>query len=128
MVMELIKGRTLRDIIKSEGALLPRRAAEITAEAAAALTVAHAAGVFHRDVKPGNIMITPEGGVKVTDFGIARALDDSEELTRTGRRHRNRHLLQPRTGPGVPRGCQVRRLLPRGGPLRDAHRDAAVHR
>ena len=84
MVMELIKGRTLRDIIKSEGALLPRRAAEITAEAAAALTVAHAAGVFHRDVKPGNIMITPEGGVKVTDFGIARALDDSEELTRTG--------------------------------------------
>ncbi|RPI24185.1 MAG: serine/threonine protein kinase, partial [Actinobacteria bacterium] len=84
MVMELIKGRTLREILKSEGALLPRRAAEIAAEAAAALTVAHNAGVFHRDVKPGNIMITQDGGVKVTDFGIARALDDSEELTRTG--------------------------------------------
>src|SRR5690606_35432824 len=64
--------------------LLPRRAAEIAAETAAALSVAHEAGVFHRDIKPGNIMLTPSGTVKVTDFGIARALDDSEELTRTG--------------------------------------------
>jgi serine/threonine-protein kinase len=84
MVMELIEGRTLRDILRSEGALLPRRAAEIAAEAAAALSVAHQSGVFHRDIKPGNIMLTPDGAVKVTDFGIARALDDSEELTRTG--------------------------------------------
>ncbi len=84
MVMELIEGRTLREILKTEGALLPRRAAEIAAEAAAALTVAHQAGVVHRDIKPGNIMITRDGAVKVTDFGIARALDDSEELTKTG--------------------------------------------
>ncbi len=84
MVMELIDGRTLREIRRSEGALLPRRAAEIIAEVAAALTVAHEAGVTHRDIKPGNIMLTPDGSVKVTDFGIARALDDSEELTRTG--------------------------------------------
>ena len=84
MVMELIEGRTLREILKTEGALLPRRAAEIAAETAAALTVAHQAGVVHRDIKPGNIMVTNDGAVKVTDFGIARALDDSEELTRTG--------------------------------------------
>lgn len=84
MVMELIDGRTLREIRRHEGALLPRRAAEIIAEAAAALTVAHDRGVFHRDIKPGNIMVTPGGTVKVTDFGIARALDDSEELTKAG--------------------------------------------
>ncbi len=84
MVMELIDGRTLRDIRRADGILLPRRAAEIAAETAAALSVAHDAGVFHRDIKPGNIMLTPSGTVKVTDFGIARALDDSEELTRTG--------------------------------------------
>ena len=84
MVMELIEGRTLRDILRAEGPLFPRRAAEIAAETAAALTVAHEAGVVHRDIKPGNIMITKTGAVKVTDFGIARALDDSEELTRTG--------------------------------------------
>ncbi len=84
IVMELIEGRTLRDVLRTEGALLPRRAAEIIVEAAAALAVAHRAGLFHRDVKPGNIMLARDGSVKVTDFGIARALDDSEELTRTG--------------------------------------------
>ncbi len=84
MVMELIEGRTLRDVLRTEGALLPRRAVEIALEAAAALSVAHQAGISHRDVKPGNIMLTTDGSVKVTDFGIARAFDDSEELTRTG--------------------------------------------
>ncbi|MGH8934667.1 MAG: Stk1 family PASTA domain-containing Ser/Thr kinase [Acidimicrobiia bacterium] len=84
IAMELIEGRTLRDILRAEGRLLPRRAAEVAAEAAAALAVAHRAGLVHRDVKPGNIMLTREGDVKVTDFGIAHAWDDSSELTRTG--------------------------------------------
>ncbi len=84
MVMELIRGRTLREILRTERSVMPRRAAEISADAAAALSVAHQHGVYHRDIKPGNIMITDDGTVKVTDFGIARALDDSEELTRTG--------------------------------------------
>ncbi|MDJ0924362.1 MAG: Stk1 family PASTA domain-containing Ser/Thr kinase [Acidimicrobiia bacterium] len=102
MVMELIQGRTLRDIRKSEGLLLPRRAAEIAAETAAALTVAHQAGVFHRDIKPGNIMLTPDGSVKVTDFGIARALDDSEELTRTGAVIGTATYFSPEQAQGLP--------------------------
>jgi serine/threonine-protein kinase len=102
MVMELIEGRTLRDIRRSEGPLLARRAAEIAAEAAAALTVAHHAGVFHRDIKPGNILLTPDGSVKVMDFGIARALDDSEELTRTGAVIGTATYFSPEQAQGIP--------------------------
>jgi serine/threonine-protein kinase len=84
IVMELVEGRSLRDVLRSEGRLLPRRAIEIAAEVAAALAVAHRSGLVHRDVKPGNILLATDGTVKVTDFGIARAWDDSQELTRTG--------------------------------------------
>ena len=82
--MELIKGRSLRDVLKSESALLPRRAAEIAIEVGSALEIAHRNRVIHRDNKPGNIMLAGDGTVKVTDFGIARAWDDSQELTKTG--------------------------------------------
>ena len=84
IVMEIVEGRSLRDVLMSEGALLPRRATEIAAETAAALSVAHKAGLVHRDVKPGNVLLAKDGTVKVTDFGIARAWDDSQELTKTG--------------------------------------------
>ena len=84
IVMELIKGRSLRDVLKSENALLPRRAAEIAVEVASALEIAHRNRVIHRDAKPGNILLAGDGTVKVTDFGIARAWDDSQELTKTG--------------------------------------------
>ena len=84
IVMELIEGRSLRDVLTSEGRLLPRRAAEIGAEVASALEVAHRNRVIHRDIKPGNILLASDGTVKVTDFGVARAWDDSQDLTGDG--------------------------------------------
>ena len=82
IVMEYVEGPTLRDVIRGEGPLFPNRAAEIGAEIAAALEFAHRRGVIHRDVKPGNVLIS--GMVKVTDFGIARAGDPKDSLTQTG--------------------------------------------
>ena len=82
IVMEFIEGRTLRDVIREEGPLLPERAAEIAGDVCAALAFAHSHGIVHRDVKPANIMITKNGEVKVTDFGIARAAS-SETVTQT---------------------------------------------
>ena len=84
MVMELVRGRSLRDIIQAEGKLLPRRATEIAAEIAKALDAAHRSGVIHRDIKPGNVLLTTDGSVKVTDFGVARARNASEGLTKVG--------------------------------------------
>lgn len=77
IVMELVHGRTLRELIRDEAPLSPARAAAILKPAADALQASHEAGIIHRDVKPANIMLTNTGQVKVMDFGIARALDDS---------------------------------------------------
>src|SRR3954468_11811813 len=83
IVMEYVPGQTLRQIMQSYGSLGPMDAARIAADIADALSFAHAHGVVHRDVKPGNVLVTPQGQVKVTDFGIARA-ETSEPLTKTG--------------------------------------------
>jgi tRNA A-37 threonylcarbamoyl transferase component Bud32 len=82
IVMEYIRGKTLSEVIREDAPLLPQRAAEIAEGVAQALAFAHQAGIIHRDVKPGNIMLTPTGDVKVMDFGIARATA-SESLTQT---------------------------------------------
>lgn len=84
IVMEYVDGRSLRDILRADGRIAPRRAVEITAEIAAALQFAHRRRVVHRDIKPGNILINRTGEVKVTDFGIARAIGAAEGLTQTG--------------------------------------------
>lgn len=77
IVMELIKGRDLRAIVREEGPLRPEKAAELLFPVTLALEASHESGIIHRDVKPANIMVTSTGEVKVMDFGIARALDDS---------------------------------------------------
>jgi eukaryotic-like serine/threonine-protein kinase len=83
IVMEYVRGRSLRDVVQVNGPFSARRTAEIGAEIAGALEFAHRNGVVHRDVKPGNVLITADGDIKVTDFGIARA-GTSEALTQTG--------------------------------------------
>lgn len=77
IVMERVNGATLRDIIREDGPLPAQEAAEILKPVAEALQASHEAGIIHRDIKPANIMLTNTGQVKVMDFGIARALDDS---------------------------------------------------
>jgi eukaryotic-like serine/threonine-protein kinase len=84
IVMEYIDGRSLSAVLRDPQKLAPNQIAQIGAGVAAALAFAHRHGVVHRDVKPGNILITPDGEVKVTDFGIARAVNTEESLTQTG--------------------------------------------
>ncbi|MGW5672249.1 Stk1 family PASTA domain-containing Ser/Thr kinase [Micromonospora sp. NPDC003776] len=74
IVMEFVNGRTLKEVLGAEGRLQPRRALEICADMCAALEFSHRHGIIHRDIKPGNVMLTQTGQVKVMDFGIARAL------------------------------------------------------
>ena len=78
IVMELVEGRTLRDIIQTEGRLAPERAIDVVAYVCEALEYSHQAGIVHRDIKPGNVMVTNTGDVKVMDFGIARAVTASQ--------------------------------------------------
>jgi len=77
IVMEYVEGRTLRDVLKDEGVMDVKAAMSFAADICAALDFSHRNGIVHRDVKPGNVMITPSGAVKVMDFGIARAVSDS---------------------------------------------------
>jgi eukaryotic-like serine/threonine-protein kinase len=84
IVMEYVEGRPLSAVLRDARPIPPRQIALIGAGVAAALAFAHRHGVVHRDVKPGNVLITPDGDVKVTDFGIARAVNTEESLTQTG--------------------------------------------
>ncbi len=83
LVMELVNGEPLNSVIKRTGRLSLRHALDMLEQTGRALQVAHAAGLVHRDVKPGNILITPTGQVKLTDFGIAKAVD-AAPVTQTG--------------------------------------------
>ena len=83
LVMQYVPSRSLQEIVRTEGPLEPLAVARIGTQVAAALAAAHRAGIVHRDVKPGNVLIVDDGTAKITDFGISHAVDDVT-LTSTG--------------------------------------------
>jgi serine/threonine protein kinase len=101
LVMELVPGEPLSSLVRREGALDPARVRSIAGQAALALGAAHEAGVVHRDVKPANILVTPDDTVKLTDFGIARAVDGTGQ-TLTGEVLGTPHYLSPEQALGDP--------------------------
>ena len=84
LVMEYVPGRTLRDVVREEAPLHPRRALALLDPVLAALAEAHRCGLVHRDVKPENVLLCDDGRVKVADFGLARAFDAAATQTATG--------------------------------------------
>ncbi|MGA8211145.1 MAG: serine/threonine-protein kinase, partial [Nocardioidaceae bacterium] len=99
LVMELVRGRPLSDLLRSGEPMPADTAAHLLAQAADGLAAAHALGIVHRDVKPANLLITPDGTVKITDFGIARAAD-AAALTITGQVLGTPQYLSPEQAEG----------------------------
>ncbi len=106
IVMEYVHGEDLRRRLKRQSALSPLEAVELGIQVAEALEAAHAKGIVHRDIKPANILITAEGQVKVTDFGIARAVSASEE-TSTDTLLGSVHYISPEQARGEAVGPQA---------------------
>ena len=101
IVMEYVDGRTLRDLLRDDRRLLPERAAEITDGVLRALDYSHRNGIVHRDIKPGNVMLTRTGEVKVMDFGIARAVSDAQAtMTQTAQVIGTAQYLSPEQARG----------------------------
>ena len=99
IVMELVPGKALSAVIADEGAIAPELTLDIVGQAADALRTAHEGGVIHRDVKPGNLIVTPDGTVKITDFGIARATN-AVPLTLTGAIMGTAYYISPEQASG----------------------------
>jgi serine/threonine-protein kinase len=99
LVMELVDGESLSDMLARRGRLGAADTLRIIGQTAAALAAAHAAGVVHRDVKPGNVLVTPDLDVKITDFGIAQSAS-SVPLTATGKVIGTPHYLSPEQASG----------------------------
>ncbi|MGC4942427.1 serine/threonine-protein kinase [Kribbella sp. DT2] len=105
LVMELVEGRTIAVELRRSGPFGPERALDVIRQSAAGLAAAHHNDIVHRDVKPQNLLITPDGTVKVTDFGIARFLTDTTTtLTATGQILGSIHYLAPERAQGLPAG------------------------
>jgi serine/threonine-protein kinase len=104
LVMELVEGENLKSLVRREGALDPDEAARVCALVGRALAYAHGQGVVHRDIKGQNVLITPDGGVKLADFGIARLMeaDGQEGLTRTDVLMGSADYLSPEQADGRP--------------------------
>ena len=99
LVMELVPGEPLSTLVARDGQLSPERTLDILGQAANGLQAAHDAGVIHRDIKPGNILVTPDGVVKITDFGISRAAN-SVPLTQTGAIMGTAYYISPEQASG----------------------------
>ncbi|MFI0448332.1 serine/threonine-protein kinase [Actinomadura sp. 6N118] len=99
-VMELVPGEPLSALLDRTGALTPEATLDLVAQAARALAVAHDHGIVHRDVKPANLMIAADGTVKITDFGIARALSATSSQTQTGMVMGTAHYISPEQASG----------------------------
>ncbi|MDQ0614603.1 hypothetical protein QF046_002244 [Microbacterium sp. W4I4] len=99
LVMELVPGEALSTVLERDGSLSADKTLDIVAQTASALQAAHAAGLVHRDIKPGNLLITPDGRVKITDFGIAR-IADQVPLTATGQVMGTVQYLSPEQASG----------------------------
>ncbi|HEV2374337.1 MAG TPA: Stk1 family PASTA domain-containing Ser/Thr kinase [Streptosporangiaceae bacterium] len=101
IVMEYVDGQTLRELLRNDRRLLPERALEITDGVLRALDYSHRNGIIHRDIKPGNVMLTRGGQVKVMDFGIARAVSDSQAtMTQTAQVIGTAQYLSPEQARG----------------------------
>jgi len=101
LVMELVPGESLSRLLEREKRLPEDRVLDIMAQTSRALAAAHSRGLVHRDIKPGNLLITPEGKVKITDFGIAR-VGDQVPLTKTGQVMGTVQYLAPEQATGKP--------------------------
>jgi eukaryotic-like serine/threonine-protein kinase len=101
IVMEYVDGRTIRDLLRADRRLLPERALEITDGVLRALDYSHRAGIVHRDIKPGNVMLNRHGEIKVMDFGIARAVADTQAtMTQTAQVIGTAQYLSPEQARG----------------------------
>lgn len=101
LVMELVPGESMSRLIERERKLAEETVLDIIAQTSRALAAAHARGLIHRDIKPGNLLITPDGKVKITDFGIAR-VGDQVPLTKTGQVMGTVQYLAPEQATGKP--------------------------
>ncbi|MCW2677615.1 MAG: pknA [Modestobacter sp.] len=101
LVMEYVEGKPLVTVLAEQGRLSPERTLDVVGQAAEGLSAAHDAGMVHRDIKPGNLIVRPDGVVKLTDFGIARARD-AAPLTRTGMVVGTAQYLSPEQAQGMP--------------------------
>ncbi|MBC9728952.1 serine/threonine protein kinase [Streptomyces sp. TRM68367] len=137
LAMEFVHGGSLAQQLAVHGVLPPERVAGLAAQIAAGLSAAHQQGVIHRDVKPGNLLLSAEGTVKIADFGIARSVHDTTTaLTTTGQLLGTSAYLAPERALGRPAGpasdvyalgCVLYELLVGHAPFRGANAAAVVH-
>ena len=127
LVMELVRGEPLNAVLGRMGRLDLPHALDMLEQTGRALEVAHQAGIVHRDVKPGNILITPTGQVKITDFGIAKVVDSSP-VTKTGMVMGTAQYIAPGAGPWPGRDVGERRVRAGRRRLRSTVGAAPIHR